>query len=74
MLKTRVKALSAGLLVFLSVLLPVVLISMLLIINKKDVMGAHVNRPLGNIIGWTTAAVLLGMNAVFLGMSIFGRK
>ena len=56
------------------VLLPVVLISMLLIINKKDVMGAHVNRPLGNIIGWTTAAVLLGMNAVFLGMSIFGRK
>jgi len=55
------------------VLLPVVLVSMLLIINKKDVMGAHVNKALGNLIGWTTAVVLLGMNAIFLGMSIFGQ-
>jgi NRAMP (natural resistance-associated macrophage protein)-like metal ion transporter len=54
------------------VLLPVVLISMLLIINKKDVMGAHVNKPFGNVVGWATAAVLLVMNAVFLGMSILG--
>jgi len=54
------------------ILLPVVLISMLIIINKKDVMGVHVNGLLGNIIGWTTAVVLLGMNAVFLGMSVFG--
>jgi Mn2+/Fe2+ NRAMP family transporter len=53
------------------VLLPVVLISMLLIINKKEVMGAYVNKGLGNLIGWATAVVLLGMNAVFLGMSIF---
>jgi Mn2+/Fe2+ NRAMP family transporter len=55
------------------VLLPVVLISMLLIINKKDVMGEHVNKAFGNVIGWTTAVVLLGMNAVFLGMSFLGR-
>jgi NRAMP (natural resistance-associated macrophage protein)-like metal ion transporter len=54
------------------VLLPVVLISMLIIINKRDVMGAHVNGKLGNIIGWATAVVLLGMNAVFLGMSVLG--
>jgi Mn2+/Fe2+ NRAMP family transporter len=54
------------------VLLPVVLISMLIIINKKDVMGIHVNKRLGNIIGWSTAVILLGMNAVFLGMSFFG--
>jgi NRAMP (natural resistance-associated macrophage protein)-like metal ion transporter len=54
------------------ILLPVVLISMLVIINKKDVMGEHVNKPLGNIFGWTTAIVLLGMNGVFLWMSIFG--
>jgi Mn2+/Fe2+ NRAMP family transporter len=55
------------------VLLPVVLISMLVIINKRDVMGAHVNGKLGNVIGWATAVVLLGMNAVFLGMSVMGR-
>ena len=54
------------------VLLPMVLISMLVIINKKEVMGEHVNKPLGNIIGWATAVVLLCMNAVFLGMSILG--
>jgi len=54
------------------VLLPVVLVSMLLIINKKDVMGGHVNKPFGNIVGWATATVLLAMNAVFLGMSILG--
>jgi NRAMP (natural resistance-associated macrophage protein)-like metal ion transporter len=59
--------------VFNGVLLPVVLICMLLIINKKDVMGEHVNKSFGNIIGWTTAVVLLGMNGIFLGMSFFGR-
>jgi NRAMP (natural resistance-associated macrophage protein)-like metal ion transporter len=59
--------------VFNGVLLPVVLICMLIIINKKDVMGEHVNKPFGNIIGWSTAIVLLGMNALFLGMSILGR-
>jgi NRAMP (natural resistance-associated macrophage protein)-like metal ion transporter len=55
------------------VLLPVVLISMLLIVNKKEVMGRYVNGKLGNFIGWTTAVVLMCMNAVFLWMSFFGR-
>jgi len=54
------------------ILLPVVLISMLVIVNKRDVMGIHVNKRLGNVIGWSTAVVLLAMNAVFLGMSFFG--
>jgi Mn2+/Fe2+ NRAMP family transporter len=54
------------------VLLPVVLVSMLLIINKKEVMGAYVNKPFANLVGWLTAAVLIGMNAIFLGMSVFG--
>jgi Mn2+/Fe2+ NRAMP family transporter len=59
--------------VFNGVLLPVVLICMLIIINRKEVMGELVNKPFGNVLGWTTAVVLLGMNAVFLGMSFFGR-
>jgi Mn2+/Fe2+ NRAMP family transporter len=59
--------------VFNGVLLPVVLVCMLLIVNKREVMGARVNRPFGNLVGWGTAIVLLGMNAAFLGMSIFGR-
>ena len=58
--------------VFNGVLLPVVLICMLIIVNRKDVMGANVNSRLGNVIGWSTAIVLLGMNAVLFGMSVFG--
>ena len=54
------------------ILLPVVLISMLLIINKPDVMGKHVNRPFGNVIGWATAGTLLVMNLVFFIMPFIG--
>jgi Mn2+/Fe2+ NRAMP family transporter len=60
--------------VFNGVLLPVVLVCMLLIVNKREVMGDHVNHPFGNLVGWGTAIVLLCMNAVFLGMSLFGRS
>ncbi len=55
------------------VLLPVVLISMLVIVNKREVMGDRVNGLLGNVVGWTTAVVLMGMNLLFLGMSFAGR-
>lgn len=50
------------------VFLPVVLIAMLVIINKKEVMGDRVNGPVANAIGWTTAVVLLGLN-LFLFLS-----
>jgi Mn2+/Fe2+ NRAMP family transporter len=59
--------------VFNGVLLPVVLICMLVIINRRDVMGAQINKPFGNVVGWATAVVLLGMNIVFLGMSFLGQ-
>jgi NRAMP (natural resistance-associated macrophage protein)-like metal ion transporter len=47
------------------VLLPVVLVSMLVIINKREVMGERVNGTLGNAVGWATAIVLMGMNLLF---------
>jgi NRAMP (natural resistance-associated macrophage protein)-like metal ion transporter len=50
------------------ILLPMVLVSMLLIINRKDVMGEHVNKGFGNVVGWTTAFVLLGLNLLFFVM------
>jgi Mn2+/Fe2+ NRAMP family transporter len=55
------------------VLLPVVLVSMLLIINKKEVMDEHVNGRFGNIVGWTTAGVLLVMNLLFFAMPFIRR-
>ena len=46
---------------------------MLLIINKRDVMGGRVNKTFGNLVGWTTAVSLLAMNLLFFSMSLFRR-
>jgi Mn2+/Fe2+ NRAMP family transporter len=51
-------------------LLPVVLICMVLIVNKKDVMGEHVNKPITNIISWITIVILLGLAATLV-VSLF---
>ncbi len=51
------------------ILLPVVLLAMMLIINKKDVMGTYVNNKVQNFIGWTTIAILIGLTiTLILGM------
>ena len=47
-------------------ILPVVLICMMIIINKKDVMGEHVNKKFTNIIGWGTVVILLGLVIVLV--------
>lgn len=52
------------------ILLPVVLICMMIIVNKKEVMGEHVNKKLGNIIGWTTIVILVSLS-VFLFITSF---
>jgi Mn2+/Fe2+ NRAMP family transporter len=51
-------------------LLPVVLISMMLLVNNKDIMGNYVNKRLNNIIGWGTVAILIGLSALLLVLSI----
>ncbi len=43
------------------IVLPFVLIFMLLLVNKKELMGEHVNSRLYNIIAWTTAVVMIGL-------------
>lgn len=53
------------------ILLPVVLICMMLIINKKDVMGEYINKRAGNIIGWTTIVILISLSVVLLISSLF---
>jgi len=42
-----------------AMLLPIVLISMIYMVNNKDVMGKYVNNRFQNIIGWTTTVVLI---------------
>lgn len=53
------------------ILLPIVLICMMLIVNNKDVMGEHVNKKFGNIIGWTTITILVGLSLILLVSSLF---
>lgn len=45
-------------------LLPVVLICMIVIVNKKDVMGKYINNKLQNIIGWITISILVGLSLI----------
>ena len=55
------------------ILLPVVLISMILLINNKKIMGIHVNKPAGNIIGWSAVVILIGLSAALLILPIINR-
>ncbi|HTW78516.1 MAG TPA: Nramp family divalent metal transporter [Terracidiphilus sp.] len=48
------------------VLLPVVIIPMLLLINRKDLMGEHKNSRLWNVIAWATSAIVIVMTGVML--------
>jgi Mn2+/Fe2+ NRAMP family transporter len=43
------------------VVLPFVLIFMLLLVNKKELMGEYVNSRLFNAIAWLTTAVMIGL-------------
>lgn len=52
------------------ILLPVVLLCMMLIINKKDVMGDYVNSKPQNIVGWTTIIILVGLSLTLLVTSL----
>lgn len=48
------------------VLLPVVLLCMILLVNKKEIMGEYVNKPLNNLIGWATVVILIGLTIALL--------
>jgi len=45
--------------------LPAVLIFMLLLINKKELMGTHTNSRLFNVIAWATTIVLIGLSLAY---------
>ena len=44
------------------VVLPFVLIFMLLLINKKELMGEYVNTHLFNAIAWGTTIIVAGLS------------
>ena len=56
------------------ILLPVVLVSMILLINNKKIMGNYVNNPLQNIIGWSAVIILTGLSLLLLIMPVLGKN
>ncbi|MFA6091552.1 MAG: divalent metal cation transporter [Elusimicrobiota bacterium] len=49
-----------------AMLLPVVLVSMITLVNNPKIMGAHVNGKFQNIVGWSTTAILVALTLLLL--------
>ena len=50
--------------------LPVVLIFMLLLINRRDLMGDFVNTPTFNVVAWVTAVAVIALTLVLVYVTI----
>ena len=48
------------------VLLPVVIVLMLILINRKDLMGEHVNSRLFNVVAWATSIIVIALNVALM--------
>ncbi|HUB02314.1 MAG TPA: Nramp family divalent metal transporter [Terriglobales bacterium] len=46
--------------------LPFVLIFMLLLINKKDLMGEYTNKVAFNLVAWATTIIMIGLTAALM--------
>lgn len=55
------------------ILLPVVLISMILLINNKKIMGAYVNKPFNNVIGWSAVVLLVGLSLALVILPLLNK-
>ncbi len=51
------------------VLLPVILVMMLLLINRKDLMGSYVNARWMNVVAWITVGVVAALSVALLFVS-----
>jgi len=55
------------------VLLPVVLIFMIVLINKRELMEEWVNSRAYNLVSWTTVVVMIGLTLAYAGIAIRGK-
>jgi len=56
-----------------AMLLPIVLISMLIMVNNRNIMGEYVNKKFQNIVGWSTTVVLIALTALLVISPIVSR-
>ncbi len=55
-------------------LLPLVLVFMILLINKKELMGEWVNPKWFNLVSWVAVMVIIGLTLAYVGMTIRGMQ
>jgi len=55
------------------ILLPVVLVSMIILINKKKIMGVHVNKPSTNFIAWSAVIIMIALSAALIILPLLNR-
>lgn len=48
------------------IVLPFVLIAMLILINKRDLMGRHTNTRFYNVVAWTTTVIVIVLSVVLV--------
>ncbi len=51
--------------------LPIVLIFMILLINRRDLMGDQVNSPTFNVIAWVTSVAMIALTLVLIYFAVF---
>ena len=51
--------------------LPVVVIFILLLVNRRDLMGEHVNSFTFNLVAWATAIAMIGLTLILAWTSLF---
>jgi Mn2+/Fe2+ NRAMP family transporter len=51
--------------------LPIVIIFILLLVNRRDLMGEHVNTVTFNIVAWVTAIAMIILTLVLVYTSLF---
>jgi len=55
-------------------LLPFILIFMILLINKKELMGEWANPKWFNFVSWVAAVVIIGLTLAYVAMTIRGMQ
>jgi NRAMP (natural resistance-associated macrophage protein)-like metal ion transporter len=61
-----------GVYVLNGLLLPVELFAILRLVNDRELMGAHVNTPLHNLLAWTIAIVVSLLSLVLIVLTVLG--
>ncbi len=60
--------------VILSFALPSTIIPLMIITNKKSIMGSFKNSRLTNIVGWSIVSIIIALNAVLLYLTFTGQS